>query len=217
MQSDKTRAGLEQLLAASLRPVTAPEALWEQVDAALGRRHSSRLTPALRAAAALVVVAGGGAMWLTARTAQNFSHQRLEGTALAAHREFLAHPDLLDCRTSRFPELAAWTLSAGGAALRAARQEGWNPAALDILGGRLIRHRGSEIPAVYYRVGGDPVTLVIAGAPAHEESPKHIVHHQERAGEQIFAWQSRGQAYALVASISDRPERACLICHTSVM
>ena len=70
--------------------------------------------------------------------------------------------------------------------------------------------------AVFYRVDGHPVTLLIApSARPESKQPKRIQARPEPAGRAtIFTWEARGQAYALVSSLPDESRRACTVCHS---
>ncbi len=214
------RSRLEQNLAAHLGMVRAPDSLWERVEAALEPRETTSVRgSAWRLAACLAVAAAAAAIWFAHRRPE--SPSTLEAAAMRVHQEFLGHPERLDLRTQSAAELRNWLgeNSSLTAAVALARPQP-DPDALELVGARWISFQGQRVAAIAYRVGVFPATLLIARArdlePRQRESltRKHIVvRNVEGTAWKLFSWETHGQVYALVSSLPDHSQRACVLCH----
>lgn len=152
--------------------------------------------PALRwawAAAATVLVVTGAALWRAPHAATAAS--LLGRAALAAH-----HQTAPALRTQDQHQLRAWLGD------RADLVEG-----LPSSDGRRQLEGATPLAdggvAFAYRVGGEAVTLVVAGGPP---GPKRIAHRREGTLD-VASWSHERRSYVLVSSGTP----ACTLCHAS--
>jgi|SRR5438270_1955360 len=195
---------LDLELSHHLAPVAAPEALWDRIQS--GARFTPARTriasPVLRnawpIAAILTLMAAAGTLWLVARGEQ----PALDLRQLAM--EQLRNPGPLELRSNDPGRISAWMRQAGLEVTLPSTRSG----AVRLAGARLLRKRGVQIGAIAYRVGDDTATLLVARA-ARADSGSETSHG-------LSFWRTRSQSYAVASSNPERPEAACLLCHTSL-
>lgn len=201
---ERVRKGrhLAQMLSAGPND-TAPVS-WGRLAAALppARSRSSIRPWAMAVATAAALVA---AVWPrtlpvgVARAAGLLSP--LEVEALAAHRDGKVTIASTDAAV-----LAGWIAARAGAGVALA------PGPDASIEGATQLSTGTI--AVHGRVRGEPVTLLVAIAPAASAGPKRI-HYRDEAGFKLLSWVQGGRAFALVSSLPGVGERACALCHAS--
>ncbi|MEI9974114.1 MAG: hypothetical protein WDO73_19915 [Ignavibacteriota bacterium] len=183
---------LEGQLAGELRPVSAPEGLWGQVQAA--RRPQPRRRFALRmpALVAITALVGVWAVW-SAR-----GNAGLEDLAALE----LGRPGHLELRSSDAVEIGAWLQREAGVEVAIPVSS-----RVRLEGARVIRRRGATIGEVMYRVGDRSALLLVTRAgTAFRASSKH-------GG---LSWYRQQQVYALACSMPERPQAACGLCHANL-
>ncbi|HWB98693.1 MAG TPA: hypothetical protein VG672_18420 [Bryobacteraceae bacterium] len=215
---------LEQELAANLAPVEAPESAWARVAAAIeqsGPLHARGVAAGTlwwRIAACALLALAGGAFWFLESQPRLVAD--LEGTALEIHADLSAHPERLDLRTSDAGELRQWFAKGRIVAALAQVRPQPDPDALELRGARWIQVQGKRMAAVTYRVGNYPATLLIARArdlglsgQGHLAPQHQAVRRVQAGGLELYSWQTGGQVYALVSSLPEQSQRACVLCH----
>ena len=208
--SEHAAPWLEMELARQLGPVAAPESLWDRIQQREAPRRASPVDWALwPIAAALLLIASGGAAWrlITAYDAG-------VGIAKLAEHELRAIAEnsrSLDFRSDDAAEIRTWVkaktnidieLPAGRAAVR-------------LLGACVIRLKGIPVAAVAYRVGDDAAALLVMkkGSAA---TPRHVFSRVESAGSaRLISWSMRRQEYMIAFAGTKDPHGACLVCHVN--
>jgi len=193
----------ERLLADGLEPVRAPESVWYRVEAILNQPVGRRKRlPHVAWAIGLLAAACLCAIWFL---------PRVPSTALAVHEEFLQHPERLDLVRCSPAQLHDWAAQSTGLAVKLAARPQPDPDRIEIVGAR--RLAGGRA-AVFYRVGGYPVTLLIARGG--EASLKQVRRRNlPRRNVTLFEWEAHGQAYTLVSAVPAGSLQACGLCHVS--
>jgi len=196
---------LEMELARQLCPVAAPESLWDRIhEQQASRRDKPDRWVLWPIAAALLLVASGGAAWRIVMA-------RDPGAGLARLAEHELRADSLDFRSEDPLEIRTWVkaranididLPAGRSAVR-------------LLGARLIQFKGAPVAAVAYRVGDDDAALLVMGKRSAATS-KHLFSPVQSAGSaRLFTWSMRQQEYTIAFAGAKDPQGACLLCHVN--
>ena len=198
---------LDLELAHRLRPVSAPEELWERIEnvrAGGSRRRTTGVRPFLRralpaaamATAALVAMA----LWLADGREPVLDIRQL---AAAPDGRLAAGAAPLDLHSGDPGEIRRWLQHTAGVDVPLRPVAG-----IKLEGARMVRGAGRKIAAVDYRVGPDSATLLVARADPACPLPQH--------GGRASAWQARDQVYAVACSNPERLEAACLLCHSAL-
>ena len=201
---DLVRAG--RALASELRPATASPPSWGELapllDAAPAPRRIEPFRWALAAAAA-VALAAGGLLWRAPDPVHAAGGPSpVEAAALAAHRG-----RTLELRTDDDRLLRRWIAERTSVELPAvADAASHKPAGAARLPGGAL--------ALSYRLGDQPVTLVVAQAPAGETAPDRNKRISRRSDGnlEIASWTRGNRSFALVSAL--RVDAACAVCHT---
>jgi hypothetical protein len=194
---------LELELAEELRPVAAPDELWERIRAADGRqvvraaggREDGTMWAMWPIAAIVTLAVAAATLWLVAKG---------QGPALDLRQlaivELRGHGQM-ELASSDPSEINEWMRREAGVELALPARS-----SAHLTGARVIQRSGVRVGAVSYRVGGDTAVLLVAPAamPASDAGHGHA------------AWQSHGQSYALASSSTEHSEAACLLCHASL-
>jgi hypothetical protein len=185
---------LDLQLAHELRPVPAPDELWGRVRAGQRRpvTRSRWWTLRLPALASATLLIAAGLLWSAKRSA---------GLEQLAARE-LNRSAQLELRSSDPSEIGAWLRREAGVDVEIPVST-----RVRLTGARVIRHRGTLVGEVAYRVGGDSALLLVAPAGGVFRAPG------QHGG---FTWQKQQQVYAIACSLFDRPQAACALCHTNL-
>jgi anti-sigma factor RsiW len=197
---------LEMELARQLRPVEAPEALWDRIhepgtrplaNRGAGPRPAGSSFRFWPIAAALLLMGSGLVAW-------RISLPRDPGAAMEklAEQE-LSDPPRYDLYSSDPHEIRTWVKTMANIDLELP-----GSGAVRLLGARLIRLNGEPVAAVGYKVGDSAATLLVCrkrGAP----TTKHVF---SRVNAGLFSWIMRAQVYAIASNAKD-PQAACQLCH----
>ena len=196
---------LEMELARQLRPVEAPEALWDRIQEPRTNRgagprparSSFRLWPI---AATVLLMSSGIAAW-------RMSLPRDPGSAMEklAERE-LSSPQQFDFYSADPREIRAWVKAKANINLELP-----DSSAVRLLGVRLIRLDGEPVAAVGYKVGDSAATLLVCrNRSANGATPaKHVF---SRMNARVLTWTMRAQVYTIASAAKD-PQAACQLCH----
>jgi anti-sigma factor RsiW len=189
---------LEMELARQLRPIEAPEALWDRIQEPRTRPRASsfRLWPI---AAALLLVGSGVGAWRI-----NRARDPVSAMEELAERE-LTGPQRYDLYSGDPREIRSWVKTKANVDL-----EFPGSSAIRLVGARLIRLDGEAVAEIGYKVGDKAATLLVyrkrSGGAA---TAKHVF---SRADARLFTWSMREQVYT-IASASKDPQAACQLCH----
>jgi anti-sigma factor RsiW len=189
---------LKMELGRQLRPVEAPEALWDRIQEPRtpARASSFRLWPI---AAALLLMGSGVAAWRI-----SLARDPVRSMERLAERE-LSGPQRYDLHSQDPLEIRTWLKAKANIDIELP-----GSSAVRLLGARIIPLDGSPIAAVGYKVGDSPATLLVcrkrSGSVA---TAKHLF---SRAGAGLFSWSMREHFYTIASSAKD-PQAACQLCH----
>src|SRR5262245_63667229 len=182
---------LDLELAHHLAPTSAPDQLWDRLQRMPPPRPKPRWPVAAIIATGMVAA---GTLWMVAKGQEPAADLRL----LAADE--LIAPGPLDIRSQDAREITAWARREAGVEIAL------SPAtSVELVGARIVRHRGECVAAVSYRVGGREAALLVARAP---------VRTADSHGR--MSWQSGKQSYALASADATHGDVACRICHSTL-
>ena len=195
---------LESTLTHGLRPVMAPDSLWDRIEgkqAPKARRESSPVWMWWPIAAALILTIAGGVAF---RGAVN----RESGIAALAMEELrkLNGGGQLDFRSDDPREIAGWVKTHAGINLDL---PGGN--AVRMLGVRLVERDGSTVAVIAYQAREGTATLVVSGPGTNRGRGTHRFTTAEQG--RVYSWKMREQEYAIASTAHD-PHVACLLCHS---
>lgn len=206
---------LEMELAQQLRPVGAPEELWDRINNP--HRAPSRVPwhGALRvsAFAAAILVVSAVMFW------QTRNHLRDMAQITAQDLRVLADPSTGYTFRSEDPrQIRKWVKSKGNIEIELPSSP---TGAVHLLGAKLVELRGTLIAAVAYHVGDDSATLLVSRKrtmfwDSNAES-KHLFSRVATSqGTSLFSWSMREQNYAIAWAGVNDPQGACLLCHADL-
>jgi hypothetical protein len=212
---------MEDELRSQMRPVAAPEALWDKVQHARTQakltgksRPSSSVRPLwfMPVCAAMLVLMTAGLLW---GIRQSRGHLRDRAPLTDQELRVLADNSLGESYSSDNPaQIRNWVKSRSSIDIEmpSSRSE-----AIHLLGAKIVQLHGSLIAAVAYKVGLDSATLLVsrqaeccnAGA-----SSRHLISRTETAaGIGLASWNMREQTYTIAYTCSGEPQGACQLCH----
>jgi hypothetical protein len=200
---------LETELARQMRPVAAPDSLWDRIhEQPALRRASPSVWGWWPVAAALLLMASGGVAWRfsVARDPVN----AMEKLAERELNELAGGPQELDLRSDDAAEIRTWAKTKANVDIELP-----GSGSVRLLGARLIRLDGSPIAAVCYKVGDSAATLlVLRKAGGNSAKKEHVFSRVESAGgARLISWSMREQVYTIASSAAKDPEAACALCH----
>jgi hypothetical protein len=200
-----SEAWVEKELARQLRPVAAPDDLWDRIEERRNARPERRLRwPAWPIAAALMLAAGAAAIW------QIGAPQTMEELAVRELRD----SGRLDFRSEDPGQIRSWVRAKAGMDVELPRSAGRE---IRLVGCRMMTRRGAPVVAIAYRVAGDAATLLVSstgekvGSTAHRFAPA-----EWSRGARIFSWTMGARQYTIACAAPREPEAACLLCHSQV-
>lgn len=209
---------LERELARQLAPVTAPESLWNRIESVsrAPRRQFSRGWVLLPVAASIALFALAGAVRMRSVTAgpDPFREQELALLETPARG--------YDFHAAGFQETRAWVKAEANIDIdMPAGEFGPDPAAVRLLGARLLRCGGLRVAAIDYRAGDEVATLFVsekrAGLSGDTQNSKHLFSQVSAdRDERIFSWNMRSQTYSIAYPGAKSSRGACLLCHASI-
>lgn len=195
---------LELELAEELRPVAAPDELWERVRGAAMSPSTTAVVvlppprsaswARLPVAAILTLALAAATLWLVARG---------QGTALDLRQ--LAIQELRGDRALAIESASAVEINDW---MR--RETGVDPAlpersGVQLTGARVVEKAGVRVGEVCFRVGDEKAVLLVA----HAIQPMDVAHGHA-------AWQTHGVSYALATSNTEHSDAACRLCHSAL-
>lgn len=183
---------LELELAETLRPVRAPDELWERISRAEPRKTRRSVVAAWPVAALLTMGIAAATLWFVAHGQEPPAGLN----QLAA--QVLRDESPLELRSDNPQEIGRWMQNQTGLTLSVPETT-----TARVLGARVIQHGKSPVAAVSYQVGQDSAVLLVARAGATSDS-----------GHGQLSWTSRGQTYAIASTNHERPTEACVLCHS---
>ncbi len=87
-------------------------------------------------------------------------------------------------------------------------------------GARLVGFYGDYAALVVYRMGQQPISLLVTSSALTTPSGGEtlalrglIFHSETIAGFKVISWSDRGLTYALVSKLAERGQQSCLVCH----
>jgi hypothetical protein len=200
----------EPELGRHLRPVKAPEELWDRVQNPKVARApiSSRpvrmgpVQPAWFGAVAMVVIALAATWALRLRSEANLSNEQLAVRALLnGHAE-------LGLQSEQPAEIRAWVKEHTGIDLP---EQMRSSRAVRLYGARMIR---KDVPTaeVSYRVGDMDVALVVSKMDSGKDVQHDVVVVGSDKDAKYQSWIMHGQRYTVAAADT---KAACFLCHAA--
>ena len=190
------------------------------------RPASSVLAGRLRACAAAVLIVGlagfAGVRNLPDVLVASAEAASFPGMAVDAHKRHLRGQLPLELTTGAAGEVSRWFEGKVPFAVTLPdyRETPGQDVRYEIRGARLVGFAGDYAAYVAYRMGRQPVSLVITSTslatPAGGEtiSARGIPFHFETIdGLKVVTWSHRNLTYALVSSLKGRGQQSCMVCH----
>ena len=183
-------------------------------------RSQSWLRPLTALAASAAVVASIGVLW-TISERQARANAFVE-TAITTHTREIAGQLPLELRTNSEAEITQWFTRKVPFRFRLPNySQGQKQKDLYTLrGSRLVAFKGDYAAYVAYRIGPQPISLLVTSTSSAIASggeatmSKGIAFHSHRRdGLQVFTWSVHGLTYALVSSVSVSGRQSCVVCH----
>ena len=192
----------ESELSRHLRPVKAPEELWDRVHGA----PAVRLRPArgmtwqwAAAAVATVAVIAGITIW---------QNRDLSGEERAV-RALSRTPEQLQFHSTDAAELRTWVKNDTGMDVP---MPAHTASSVQLIGAYVNRRGSTPTAEISYRVGGQDATLVVSKIPLEGDGRHQFVKSGSYHGSSFQSWTMRGQMYT-IASADARV--GCLLCHST--
>lgn len=206
---------LEKELARQLKPVAAPEGLWEKISAREGR-SAARVRRGVPfewifwpVAAVMVLAAVAGVTRNRDRGSSEDRFTENEVTQLSSHRG-------VDFRPENFEDARVWVKQ--HAAIDIEVPAGHPPVddgSVQLVGVRMMDMRGLPIAAIEYKVGSETATLFVSGKrpglTGDDMGPS--LHLHSRRG--LTYWNMRNETYTIAFTSTANPHGACILCHTT--
>jgi anti-sigma factor RsiW len=204
------RPWLEQELSRQLRPVAAPESLWNRIHE---QRRPLRVRPRfgtlwLAAAVALLTLSGG--------MVAQFSATRDPAPDLLnlAERELQADTDssgAIGFRSGDPGEIRTWVKRGSGIDIDLPERTNGT---VSLVGARLMRMDGFPVAAITYRVGKDFAAMVVTGRRGGLKRNGHIGQRSSSRGDtRLFSWNMSGELYTIALARATDSRAACILCH----
>ena len=180
-----------------LRPVKAPEALWDRIqEVSAPERQAPVRWPVWAFAAAVAATIALFCFSLRSDTTPYM--------AKLAAAELDANVERVDFRSEDPVRIRAWVKANTGTDVPLPAQ-----VSVRLIGANLI---GKGTACISYRIGNQVGKLVVArGASA---APQHAsIEYSTRNGASVASWTMQGQTYALAWSAPGDMHSACILCH----
>jgi hypothetical protein len=191
---------LKKLLERNLRPVSAPDELWDRIQQPRVRQTHSGFAPlAVLAVATLAAVAVWG---FYPRSAQSTQELAVAGLS--------SSPETLELQSGTLPEIRAWVKTRTGLDLPLPSEASH---AVRLKG--VCTVRGGATVEVAYRVSGHNAALLVSKAsPEIAGDGRHrFLKCESTVGARVSTWVMRGQLYTLAYAASGDIRDECLLCH----
>jgi anti-sigma factor RsiW len=217
--SSAFRDRISQILEQEQPPGSRPK-VEEIRPAASSSKRRAWLRPLAALAASIFVLAGTGALWtLSERQARA---NALVETAITTHQREISGRLPIELRTNSEAEVTQWFAQKVPFHFRLpSYSDGHKQNDLYTLkGARLVAFKGDYAAYVSYRIGSQPISLLVTSASTALASggestlSKGIAFHtHQRDGLQVVTWSVHGLTYALVSSVTVSGRQSCVICH----
>ena len=194
---------LEMELARQLRPVEAPEELWDRIHAPRTRPRAGSI-PLWPIAAALLLTVSGVIAWRITLAVGQVPDLPSTMEKLAVRQ--LSAPQPYDLYSADPLEIQAWLKTRANIDIELPAS-----GAVRLLGARIIRLNGAPIAAVGYQVGDSPATLLVCRKRSGGSAAKHVFSRVESL---LFTWSMHEQVYTIASAAKDQ-QAACLLCHAN--
>lgn len=207
---------LEKELARQLKPVAAPENLWERING------QPRRTPARErrgmpfawifwpVAAAMALVAVVGVMRSRDRASTEDRFTETEVALLATHR------GKVDFRPETFEDARAWVKRRSAIDIEVpAGHPPVDDGNVQLVAVRMMNMRGLPIAAIEYKVGEETATLFVSGKRpglAGDDMGPSLHLHSRRG---LTYWNMRNETYTIAFTSTGNPHGACMLCHAT--
>jgi anti-sigma factor RsiW len=197
-----------------MRPVVSPPKLRPSPK----RQSWSRPLAALAASA--FVVAGTATLW-TVSERQVRANAFVE-TAITTHQREVGGRLSMELRTNSEAEVTQWFAQKVPFHFRLpSYSDGQKQNDLYTLkGARLVAFKGDPAAYITYRMGSQPISLLVTSASSAIASGGDATvsrgiafHSHRRDGLQVVTWSVHGLTYALVSSVSVSGRQSCIVCH----
>lgn len=174
----------------------------------------------LRAAAALLLVAGGLGAWLTGwfdRDGESFRVYAAE-----SHLRYSRGRLSLDARSGEPAVLSSWLEDnlPFHLELPAYPQAVPGDNAYELVGARLLRHQDDDVAFLSYTMHNKPVSLLVASAGGREPVGGEVYrsgdldfHFYSVDGMKLIGWVDDGLSYVIVSDIDAVGGESCVVCH----
>ena len=173
-----------------------------------------------RAAAAMILVAGGLGAWLTGWFGQNGESFRVY--AAESHLRYSRSRLSLDTQSGEPAVLSAWLEDNLPFHLKlpAYPQAAPGDNAYELVGARLLRHQDDDVAFLSYTMNDKPVSLVVASASGREPTGGEVYrsgdldfHFYSIDGMKLISWVDDGLSYVIVSDIDAVGGESCVVCH----
>jgi len=202
-------AWLERELTIQLRPVTAPDSLWDRIEARRAPEpEASFQWMSWPVAAAIMLTMAGGVAWRVAVAHNPGSGVR--ALAVEELRRLEAGGGRLDFRSDDPRAIRNWVKAVADIDIELP-----GSSKVRLLGARLIERQGAPVAAIDYRAGDGSATLVVSGKgmSGGTKSPHVFASVGAAENDRVYSWKMREQEYAIASSATHDPHVACLLCH----
>jgi anti-sigma factor RsiW len=206
-------------------PVDAPEArprVEEIRPADPPARLRLGLRPVVAMAASVLVVAGTAVLWtLSERQARA---NAFVDTAILSHQREISGRLPMELQTNSEAQITQWFERKVPFHLRLPSYSGDQKQndLYTLRGARLVAFKGDYAAYVCYRIGPQPISLLVTSASSAVASggestvSRGIAFHSHRKdGLQVVTWSVHGLTYALVSSVTVNGRQSCVICHAN--
>jgi anti-sigma factor RsiW len=178
--------------------------------------------PLLALAASVLAAAGLSMLWsLSERQAR--ANAFVE-TAITTHQREISGRLPIELQTNSEAEITKWFTQKVPFQFRlpdySAGQK--QKDSYTLRGARLVAFKGDYAAYVAYRIGAQPISLLVTSASSAIASGGEATmsrgiafhsHHQD--GLQVFTWSVHGLTYALVSSVTVPGRQSCVVCHAN--
>jgi anti-sigma factor RsiW len=217
--SSAFRDRISQMLEQGQAPESRPK-VEEIRPAASSSKRRAWLKPLAALAASIFVVAGTGMLWtLSARQAR--ANAFVE-TAVTTHQREISGRLPIELRTNSEAEITQWFAQKVPFHFRLPSYSDGHKQndSYTLKGARLVAFKGDYAAYISYRIGPQPISLLVTSASSALASggesmlSKGIAFHtHQRDGLQVVTWSVHGLTYALVSSVTLSGRRSCVVCH----
>lgn len=219
------RASIEGILVPAPVPHVAPAPLRERIGHIVrsGRRPWWR--PANVAAAAVLVAVVAGLVWVAARAVPNVQAEPSPFARMAVdvHQRYARGQLPLELATPEPSAASAWFTGKVGFRVELPNYQAVSgqQVVYELEGARLVGFNNDYAAFVAYRMGSNPISLVVTSSATAVPSGGEEIHSKGLAfhfdvidGLKVITWTDAGLTYALVSELAERGQQSCMVCHT---